>query len=101
MKSWISSLAERLLGVSDFKTADVAAISQGLTPARELESPPAARPDDPEPIEILPEYEFVLELVKKQCPATFVTGENGIAAALDSASSFLPYPGFRADSPFR
>ena len=27
--------------------------------------------------------------------------QNGIAAALDSASSFLPYPGFRADSPFR
>ena len=68
MKSWISSLAERLLGVSDFKTADVAAISQGLTPARELETPPAARPDDPEPIEILPEYEFVLELVKKTMP---------------------------------
>ena len=66
-----------MLGVSDFKTADVAAISQGFTPTRELETPPAARPDDPEPIEILPEYEFVLELVKKQCPAAFVTGRAG------------------------
>jgi len=77
MKSWISILAERLLGASNFKTADVASISRGLTPTREPETPPSAPPDDPEPIEIIPEYEFVLELVKNQCPATFVTGRAG------------------------
>jgi ATP-dependent DNA helicase PIF1 len=77
MKSWISSLAERLLGVSNFKTADVAAISKALTPAREPDAVTAAPPHDPEFIEIIPEYEFVLELVKNQCPATFVTGRAG------------------------
>lgn len=77
MKSWISSLAERLLGVSNFNTADVAAISKALTPAREPDTAPAAPPLDPEFIEIIPEYEFVLELVKNQCPATFVTGRAG------------------------
>lgn len=77
MKSWISSLAERLLGVGNFKTADVSAISRGLTPTREPETPPVTPAEDSEPIEIIPEYQFVLELVKNQCPATFVTGRAG------------------------
>lgn len=77
MTSWISNLAERLLGVSNFKTADVASISKALTPARGFDAPPTASPEKPEPIDILPEYEFVVELVKNQCPATFVTGRAG------------------------
>lgn len=43
------------------------------SPKRPLESKPRAS----EPIEVLPEYQFVFEAIQAGCPALFVTGRAG------------------------
>jgi len=80
MSAWseIQNLAKRLLGVESPVIADLSKIDADLAPTakRELKnfSNPAALD---EPIEVLPEYEFVLEAIRGECPAIFVTGRAG------------------------
>lgn len=81
MSVWtgISNLARRLLGVDAPAPVDLSKIDRELSPI------PAAKPErqraptrkDSEPVEVLPEYQFVLEKIKGGCPAMFVTGRAG------------------------
>jgi len=82
MNVWdeISTLAKRILGVSEAVPADLSQISQSITPNDRppevvIPSPPA--PPEPEEIQVLPEYEFVLAAIRTGCPAVFVTGRAG------------------------
>jgi len=74
----ILNLAKRLLGVDDPLTTDLAKINAELTPANERKSVVLEDPKQSlEDIEVLPEYEFVLQAVKEEYPAIFVTGRAG------------------------
>ena len=80
MSAWsgIQSLARRFLGVEEPEVADLAKIDAELAPTAE----PRPRSQryttvGAEPIEVLPEYEFVLEAIRGECPAIFVTGRAG------------------------
>lgn len=80
MTTWdgLRDLARRLLGVSDFEPVDMGKVSQDLTPPPEPKtSAPTPEAREPEVIEILPEYEFVLGAIKSGFPAVFVTGRAG------------------------
>ena len=81
MRVWteISNLARRLLGVDAHAPVDLSKIDQDLAPipsSRQKDPQPPAGQDS-EPIEVLPEYQFVLEAIKAGCPAVFVTGRAG------------------------
>ena len=80
MTAWnkIHNLARRLLGVSSVNAADVSKIDADLA-QRSLRDPqsPKHATTNAEPIEVLPEYKFVLEAVSARCPAIFVTGRAG------------------------
>jgi ATP-dependent DNA helicase PIF1 len=81
MRVWteISNLARRLLGADAHAPVDLSKIDQDLAPipssSQKDPQPPAGQ--DSEPIEVLPEYQFVLEAIKAGCPAVFVTGRAG------------------------
>ena len=79
MSVWpnIRELAKRLLGVDTLEPVDLSKIIRDMTPtwpAIPNRLPPA---EDDEQIEVLPEYKFVLEAIKEECPAIFVTGRAG------------------------
>ena len=80
MSAWsgIQSLARRFLGIEEPEVADLAKIDTELAPTAEPR-PRSQRstPAEAEPIEVLPEYEFVLEAIRGECPAIFVTGRAG------------------------
>ena len=84
MSVWsdISKIAKRLLGTDAPTPVDLSHLDRKLSPTR----PPAIdRPNLPqsqhrretEPVEVLPEYQFVLEAIGQGCPAIFVTGRAG------------------------
>ena len=80
MSAWsgIRSLARRLLGVEDPEAADLSKIDADLAPTSKPRSKNLRHtPVVAEPIEVLPEYEFVLEAIRGECPAIFVTGRAG------------------------
>lgn len=81
MSTWtdIRDLAKRLLGDETTNPVDLSKISRELAPTQ-IHKPTKTHSEDrqnSEPIEILPEYEFVLEAIKRDCPAIFVTGRAG------------------------
>lgn len=80
MTSWseIRSLARRLLGVDEPEATDLSKIDAAIAPTA-MPRPRSFRhaPIETEPIEVLPEYEFVLEAIRRECPAIFVTGRAG------------------------
>ncbi|MBN9461069.1 MAG: AAA family ATPase [Burkholderiales bacterium] len=58
--------------------ADLSKIDADLAPtAKPRPKTLRQAPAEAEPIEILPEYEFVLEAIRGKCPAVFVTGRAG------------------------
>ena len=73
------NLARRLLGVDATEPVDLAKIDKKIAPIPTSSlnhlRPPARQ--DSEPIEVLPEYQFVLEAIKGGCTAIFVTGRAG------------------------
>lgn len=87
MNAWngIRSLARRLLGVADAEAVNLSKINNGLAPVSSVTSQKVPTPvkasrlvtQQSEPVQVLPEYEFVLEAVRQQCPAIFVTGRAG------------------------
>ena len=81
MSVWtdIGNLARRLLGAEASEPVDLSKIDRELTPTQRTmpKRPSATATPDAEPIEVLPEYQFVLEAVKRGCPAIFVTGRAG------------------------
>jgi ATP-dependent DNA helicase PIF1 len=82
MSVWngISSIAKRLLGANvSAVPVNLSKIDQELAPLPTIrpKSVQAAAPQDTDGIEVLPEYQFVLEAVKEGCPAVFVTGRAG------------------------
>lgn len=84
MSVWsdISKLAKRLLGADALDPVDLSAIDRALSPcATPLLGPPKFPPSpirgEIEHIEILQEYQFVLDAIGKECPAIFVTGRAG------------------------
>lgn len=80
MSIWngIQNLAKRILGVEQPEIADLSKIDAHLSPTAKLR-PKTFRstPADTESIEVLPEYEFVLEAIRCECPVIFVTGRAG------------------------
>lgn len=81
MSVWIgiSNLAKRLLGVDSSAPVDLSKIDQNLSPIPTTRTHHKRSPthQDSETIEVLPEYQFVLEAIKGGCPAVFVTGRAG------------------------
>lgn len=81
MNAWsgIRSLARRLLGVEEPEVADLSKIDADLAPTAKGRPKNDLRhePTETESIEVLPEYEFVLEAIRGECPAIFVTGRAG------------------------
>jgi energy-coupling factor transporter ATP-binding protein EcfA2 len=81
MSAWneIRGLAERLLGVVEPGATDLSKIDAVLAPTanRKLKKVIRATRQETEPIEVLPEYQFVLEAVKEKCQTLFVTGRAG------------------------
>ena len=76
--SGIQSLARRFLGVEEAEVADLSKIDADLAPtAKPRPKNIRHAPAEAEPIEVLPEYEFVLEAIRGECPAIFVTGRAG------------------------
>lgn len=81
MSLWssIGSLAKHLLGADAPVPLDLSKIDRGLAPTqpRSSKRSSADKTKDADPIEILPEYQFVLEAIKEGCPSIFVTGRAG------------------------
>ena len=80
MSTWsgIRSLAKRFLGVEEPETSDLSKINTDLAPtAKPRPTNPRHSPAESEPIEVLPEYEFVLEAIREECQSIFVTGRAG------------------------
>lgn len=83
MSVWdtIASLAKDILGATQAKKVNLSKISGevhrpgGIT--RKLGKGFERKEEDISDIEILPEYQFVLEAIKNKCPAIFVTGRAG------------------------
>lgn len=81
MSVWkgIRSLARRFLRVEAYETANLSKIDAEIAPAASprssipRHSPAAAA----ETIQVLPEYKFVLEAIRGEYPAIFVTGRAG------------------------
>lgn len=74
----IQSQASRFLGAEDLVMADLAKINEDLAPiAKHRPESLRNEPSLTDPIEVLPEYEFVLEAIRRKCPAIFVTGRAG------------------------
>lgn len=73
----IRAIAARILGETDAKSVDVSEIDKVLAPSQP--STPQLPPEDKklDPIEILPEYEFVLSAIANGCRVVFVTGKAG------------------------
>jgi ATP-dependent exoDNAse (exonuclease V) alpha subunit len=68
----------RILGVEGPVLADLSKIDADLAPtASSQRKNPRLAPVDAEPIDVLPEYEFVLAAIRGECPAIFVTGRAG------------------------
>jgi ATP-dependent DNA helicase PIF1 len=80
--SGISKLAKGLLGAYAPGPVNLSIIDRDLslrrTPARDRPSFPQFQSRrELEPLEVLPEYQFVLEAIREGCPAIFVTGRAG------------------------
>jgi ATP-dependent exoDNAse (exonuclease V) alpha subunit len=83
MSAWseISKLAQHLLGSEKAVPIDLSLIDSKISPVA-LSSPRGVsrklrQEKESEALEILPEYQFVLEAVARNCPAIFVTGRAG------------------------
>lgn len=78
MSIWsdIGDLAKRLLGADAPRPVDLSKIDRDIAPSRKTQ-PQRSVSQDTDPIEILPEYQFVLEAIKRGCPSIFVTGRAG------------------------
>jgi len=75
----LAKLARRLLGGGGGQPVDFSAVDRELAPVnagRSASAPEPAREPE-EKIDVLPEYEFVLEAIKAKAPAIFVTGRAG------------------------
>lgn len=84
MSIWdrISSLAKDLLGEEHKPRVNLSNVSKKVTrPAKSTERVGHKRQKpkhiDVSDIEVIPEYQFILEAVKEGCPALFVTGKAG------------------------
>jgi ATP-dependent DNA helicase PIF1 len=80
MSAWsgVRSLARRFLGVEEPEVADLSKINADLAPTAQPQTKNLSHaPAETEPIEVLPEYEFVLEAIRGECPSIFVTGRAG------------------------
>lgn len=81
MRAWssISNLAKRLLGADAQEPVDLSKIDRELAPTRQMKPKRSGSEaiQDTDPIEVLPEYQFVLEAIKGGCPVIFVTGRAG------------------------
>jgi len=80
MSIWtdVAFLAKRLLGREAAQPIDLSKLDRTIAP--ECGSGGRKRVEasaNADPIEVLPEYLFVLEAIKKGCPAVFVTGRAG------------------------
>lgn len=76
--SGIQSLARRFLGVEEPEVVNLSKIDADLAPTpKPRQKNPYHAPAKAEPIEVLPEYKFVLEAIRGGCPAIFVTGRAG------------------------
>jgi len=74
----ISELAKRILGVQSVQPVNLSKVDKQLSTVKNRTSQPIATPVKPlDPIEVLPEYEFVLEAIKNGECAIFVTGKAG------------------------
>ena len=78
MSGWshIGNLAKRLLGEDAAEPVNLSKIDREIAPSRQTK-PQRSVSQDAEPIEALPEYQFVLEAIEGGCPAIFVTGRAG------------------------
>ena len=78
MSVWsdIGNLAKRLLGADAPRPVDLSKIDREIAPSRNTK-PQRSESQNQSEIEILPEYQFVVEAVKGGCPAIFVTGRAG------------------------
>lgn len=80
-KTSLARLAGRLLGkaAGRIQPRSFARIEAGIIPERGQvqDKTFTSEPDLPGDIEVLPEYEFVLQAVQQGCPAIFVTGKAG------------------------
>lgn len=99
----VASLARTLLG-SDAASArprDIAEIEKAIVPERGKRKKKTftSEPDQTSGIEVLPEYEFVLQAVRAGCPSIFVTGKAGtgkstlihwLRSQLDSCAMVAP-----------
>lgn len=75
----VGELAKRLLGEKSLVPRDLSQIDRKITPEqgqRKIGRYTAA-PRRPADIEVLPEYEFVLQAVRANCPVLFLTGKAG------------------------
>lgn len=81
MSIWtdIACIAKRLLGSEDSQPVNLSSLSGQLAPTKPSASARTRKlvVASTESIEVLPEYEFVLEAVKQGIPAVFVTGRAG------------------------
>jgi len=77
----ISSLAKEILGATQVQKVNLSKISKEVHRPNGLERRLGNRiereEEDISDIEILPEYQFILEAIEKKCPAIFVTGKAG------------------------
>ncbi len=75
----ISSQAKHLLGFDEIEPVDFSKIDRELAPTQltKTRRSSSVMSKDPDPIEVLPEYQFVLEAIKGGCPNIFVTGRAG------------------------
>ena len=81
MTHWdkISQLAKELLGQTAPVPANFSALSKSIIPetAQREDIAFTSHPPDMEGIEVLPEYQFILQALKSGCPSIFVTGKAG------------------------
>ena len=79
MNNWsgINSLAKKVLNVEAPQAVDLAKIDRQLSPQTPHFTNACASPNNTAPVEVIPEYRFILEAIENDCPAIFVTGRAG------------------------
>lgn len=79
--SVISSIAKQILGDQAPSPVNLSQLEKTLLPRSPDFLPQSKKSSPPkneiDPIEVIPQYQFVLEAIKNKCPAIFVTGKAG------------------------